>query len=121
MSSARYRLSRLAQSDIVAILAWSQEQFGPVARGRYQALIATALRDIAEQHDRPGMRARPELGDGVLTWHLRQSRGHAEGGHVSQPRHLVVFRLDADIVVVGRVLHDTMDLGRHLDAPDTWR
>jgi toxin ParE1/3/4 len=42
---AEYRLTHVAQADIVAILAWSEEQFGEEARKRYEALIATASRD----------------------------------------------------------------------------
>lgn len=115
-----YRLSRMAQADIVQILAWSSEQFGLAASERYRALIASALRDIAERRDGPGNTARPELGAGVLTWHLRQSRNRSSGGQVRHPRHFVVYRLDAGIVVVGRVLHDAMELRRHLDTPGTW-
>ncbi|MCL2455132.1 MAG: type II toxin-antitoxin system RelE/ParE family toxin [Micrococcales bacterium] len=117
---ARYRLSQAAQADILQILAWSSTQFGQAARERYQALIAAALRDIAERRDGPGSTARPELGPGVLTWHLRQSRARSTGGNVHRPRHFVVFRIDTDTVIVGRVLHDSMELRHHLDALSTW-
>jgi toxin ParE1/3/4 len=60
----RYRLSAAARADVVEILAWSQEQFGESARLRYEALLVTALRDIAEQPERAGSIARPELGSG---------------------------------------------------------
>ena len=66
---------------------------------------------------RPGSVARPELGPGVLTWHLRRSRTRSTGGTVHQPRHFVVYRLDTDVVIVDRILHDAMDLRRHLDPP----
>jgi toxin ParE1/3/4 len=61
----RYRVSSAAQDDIVDILDWTYEQFGDAARLRYEALLVTALRDIAEQPRRPGSIIRPELGDGV--------------------------------------------------------
>lgn len=44
---AHYRLTDSAQTDIVAILAWSHEQFGREARTCYEALIATVIRDSA--------------------------------------------------------------------------
>ena len=73
----RYRLSDAAQDDVINILAWTHEEFGEVARLRYESLIVAALRDVATQPDRPGSIARPELGAGVRSWHLRLSRNHA--------------------------------------------
>ena len=91
----RYRLSAAAQADIVDILARTEERFGRVARIRYQTLIVTAIRDIAEDPDRPGAPVRPELGIGARSWHFRVSRDRASGrsGPVRRPRHLIVFRI----------------------------
>jgi len=119
----RYRLSDAAQSDILDILAWSQEQFGDGARTRYEALIVAALRDIATQPDRPGSLERPEVGTAVRSWHLRRSRERArtETGVVQSPRHFLIYRVEPDLVVVGRVLHDAMELVRHLDPETSWK
>ncbi len=116
----RYRLAEAAQVDIVEILAWTDAQFGEAARQRYESLIVAALRDVANQPDRPGSLARPELGAGVRTWHLRLSRAHmrTDLGSVRRPRHFLVYRLDPGMVVVGRVLHDAMELSRHLDLDE---
>lgn len=118
----RLRLSAAAQSDIVDLLAWSEEQFGESARLRYEALIVAALRDIAEQPDRPGSIDRPELGAGIRSWHLRSSRDRARTdlGVVRRPRHFVIYRVESGVPVVGRVLHDAMELVRHLDAATSW-
>ncbi len=113
----RYRLSDAAQADIINILAWTQEQFGEAARLRYESLIVAALRDVATQPDRPGRIARPELGAGVRSWHLRLSR-HRVGPVaevVRRPRHFLLYRVELALFVVGRVLHDAMELARHLD------
>jgi len=67
----RYRLTESAQADIMEILAWSQTQFGEEARRRYEALIIAALRDVATHPEGAGTTPRPELGDGVRSWHLR--------------------------------------------------
>lgn len=115
----RYRISHAAAADIIDILAWSQQQFGEQVRQRYEKLIVTAIRDIAADPTRPGSAERPELGEGVRSWHLRGSRNHATGG-VVRPRHLLIYRVDDDILVIGRVLHDAMELRRHLDT-DTSR
>lgn len=118
----RYRLSNAAQGDVLEILGWTHERFGEAARLRYESLIVAALRDVASQPDRPGSLARPELGAGVRSWHLRLSREQAKRGvaSVHRPRHFLVYRLQHGLVVVGRVLHDAMELARHLDPGESW-
>lgn len=116
---AQYRLTHSAQADIVSILAWSDEQFGVEARKRYEALIATAIRDAAASTDDGGHPPRPELGNGVFAWHLSQSRVQAPG-RVRRPRHFLICRRDGEVLVVGRVLHDAMDLRRHVDPEQAW-
>jgi toxin ParE1/3/4 len=118
----RYRLSDAAQVDVINILAWTDEQFGEAARLRYESLLVAALRDVAMQPDRPGSIARPELGAGVRSWHLRQSRDRvaAVAGVVRRPRHFLVYRFEPALLVVGRVLHDAMELPRHLDPDTSW-
>lgn len=113
----RYRLSDAAQADVIDILVWTHERFGHAARLRYESLIVAALRDVATQPDRPGSIARPELGSGVRSWHLRLSRDHAASGAdvVRGPHHFLVYRLQSRRLVVGRILHDAMELAQHLD------
>lgn len=102
------------------MFAWTENRFGPVARRRYQSLLVTALRDIASDPERPGSTARPELGPAVRSYHLRHSRKRANApeGIVRTPRHLLLYRtVTSGVVGVGRVLHDAMELERHL-PPD---
>lgn len=110
-----YRLSRTAENDIVSILGWSEENFGQRARLRYQELIITGLRDAAGRTTGAAPTPRPELGVGVLSWHLARSREHSAGGTVRHPRHLIICRWDGDTLVIGRILHDSMDLRRHVE------
>jgi toxin ParE1/3/4 len=118
----RYRLSDAARGDVIDILAWTQQQFGEAARLRYESLIVVALRDVATQPDRPGSIERPELGAGVRSWHLRLSRGPVGTGAVAvrRPRHFLIYRVEPALLVVGRVLHDAMELARHLDPETSW-
>ena len=109
-----YRLSRLARSDIVEILAWSVEHFGGAARDRYQALLAAAINDLADDPFRPGSRPRPDIGPGTRIWHLRANRDRTGLPRVNTPRHMVVYRVDDGIVIIGRVLHDAMDISDHV-------
>src|SRR5262245_9576331 len=112
-----YRLARTARADIVDVLAHAEARFGVVARLRYQYLLITAVRDIAAEPERIGSVARPELGEYLRTYHLRYSRERArtEHGIVLRPRHLLLYRFArADLIGIGRVLHDAMELRRHV-------
>ena len=111
------RLSETAQSDIVSILTWTEENFGDLGRRRYEALLVTGLRDLAADPFRPGTISRPEIGDAVRSYHLIYSRERSRQmeGIVRRPRHLVLFRsLIPGIIGVGRILHDSMELDRHM-------
>lgn len=111
------RLAAAARADIVDILEHSEREFGLAARKRYETLVATALRDIGEAPERAGSASRPELGDRIRSWHLRLSRERArmDGAVVRRPRHLILYSIIDDATVgVLRVLHDAMELHRHL-------
>ncbi|MDP9839395.1 toxin ParE1/3/4 [Neorhizobium huautlense] len=115
-----YRLSVWARADIIDILAETEDRFGRAARERYQKLLVTALRELADDPERIGCHLRPELGDGVSSDHLRHSRKRArhETGIVKHPRHLLLYRvLNPELIGIGRILHDAMELQRHL-PPD---
>jgi toxin ParE1/3/4 len=114
---ASYRLSAAAIADIMRLLADTHEQFGEPARRRYEALLITAFRDIGADPERPGTVSRPDLGEGVRTYHLRHSRDRdrTRDGFVRKPRHILLFRMIRDDVIgLGRVLYDGMDVERHL-------
>lgn len=117
---AGLRLTGPAEHDITELLDWSEATFGLAARRRYEALVAATLSDLAEDWQRIGSVRRDDLGIGCRVYHLRHSRRRArtEAGLVQSPRHIAVYRLAAsDTVVILRVLHESMDLTRHLDAP----
>lgn len=115
------RLAAAARADLVDILEHSEREFGLAARQRYEQLMTTALHDISEAAERPGSAARPELGDGIRSWHLRLSRERArvEGVIVHRPRHLILYSIIDDATVgVLRILHDAMELHRHVGDND---
>ena len=118
----RLRFTIAAQADIVGILSDSEVSFGSAARKRYERLIKAALRDISSDPLRLGSIPRPELGgEHGRSWHLKGSRERARGtdGIVRQPRHLIIYKIEgADLVVIIRVLHDAMEVRRHLPAID---
>ena len=113
------RLSLHAEEDIVSILAWSLDKFGGAACRRYEALFVASFDSLCKNPEKFGSIARPEFGDSVRTYHLRFSRDEARTaeGIVHRPRHLLVYRLpgEQELEVV-RILHDSMELERHLPA-----
>jgi toxin ParE1/3/4 len=118
----QHRLAPRAERDIRTILAWSHEYFGERGRVRYEALLMRAILDVAAEPECLGSHARPEIAATARTYHLRLSRDHVDPaiGKVRHPRHFLLYRIrDDGRVEIGRVLHDTMDLKRHL--PDEYR
>lgn len=118
----RYRLAAAARSDIARLIVHTENQFGTAARQRYQALLVTALRDIAADPECIGSTARPELGKTLRSYHLRHGRDRAARGNatVRRPRHLLIYRASArDRIDIVRVLHDAMELQRHMPSSDS--
>jgi toxin ParE1/3/4 len=112
-----FRLAQAAESDIAEILSWSEAQFGRAASARYERLIKAGIEDVVVSPLRPGSTARPELGDGIRSWHLRGSRERARiDGIVRRPRHLIIYGPTAGMILIARLLHDAMELERHLGS-----
>ncbi|MCB0325912.1 MAG: type II toxin-antitoxin system RelE/ParE family toxin [Bdellovibrionales bacterium] len=111
------RLAPAAEKDIEGILAWSDRRFGETVRLRYEALLVQSLLDLSEDSQRVGVELRTELGTGIYSYHLRFSRDRVEKtiGRIQKPRHFLLFRAAKDgALEVGRVLHDSMELSKHL-------
>jgi toxin ParE1/3/4 len=111
-----------SRAGIEAILAHSQEHFGEPGRLRYEALLVQALHDVAEDPERgaaiPG-RNSPKA-PGRTTCISVETVSTSQVGRVRRPRHFLLYRTKSGgIVELGRVLHDSMDLDRHL--PDDYR
>lgn len=111
MSAWTVRLTDQAAQDIEEILDWTLEQFGPLQMESYGKVISDALAALA-LYGGPQLidvRRQAELGDGVSILHVaRQGR---------KGRHLLIFRAHEQecVIDVLRILHDSMDLLRHLD------
>jgi toxin ParE1/3/4 len=100
-------------------LAWTDRQFCEEIRLRYEELLVQAFLDLADEPGRQGALQRPELAQGAFTYHLRHSRDRVSRslGRIKKPRHFLLYRVAADgYVEIGRVLHDSMDLARHLPS-----
>lgn len=118
------RFTAAARADLRAIQTHTEKRFGAVARKRYTALLAQALRDLSENPARPGSLKRPDIGPDLLTYHISfsKNRSRTEHGSVRAPRHLILYMLEEDsIVAILRVLHDVMDIPKHIKAEPSRR
>jgi toxin ParE1/3/4 len=104
------RLSDAAEADYAHILRWTAGRFGTRQAARYGDLLATALARLGQGPDIPGVRRRDDIAANLLTLHVGR-RG----------RHFILFRAGSEphrTMDVLRLLHDAMDLTRHVTQPD---
>lgn len=114
---ARFRVSRLAASDLEYILAFSAERWGTEGRRRYAAVLAAAMRKIAADPDGPTTRDRAELLAGIRSFHIQHTHGNDPQTKVRRPVHVLYYRAVAsDLIEIVRVLHERMEPSRHLDT-----
>ena len=113
---ARFRLARPAQVDLASILATSAERWGAEGRQRYAAVLAAAMRQVADQPEGPLTKKRPELRSGIRSFHVRYTRRSAEDATVRRPVHVLYYRVAQEgVIEIVRVLHERMEPSRHLD------
>ena len=110
MSGWKIRLADRAAHDVEDILDWTFEQFGPLQLETYTEVINDALEALNAGPQLIDVCRRPELGDDIATLHV------ARHGH--RGRHQLLFRVDETngLIEILRILHDSMDLQRHLDS-----
>jgi toxin ParE1/3/4 len=112
---ARFRLSRLAQTDLAHILVTSAERWDIEGRRRYAAMLAAAMRKMAADSESPTTRARAELASGLHSLHLQYVRAEAAKAKVRRPAHILYYRAIApELIEIARVLHERMDPSCHL-------
>jgi toxin ParE1/3/4 len=103
----RVRLSITADRDFASILRWTTQTFGPKQASDYRQTVVQAIRALGGGPNLPDSKARDEIQAGVRI--LRVARRGRRG------RHILVYRvIDEGVIEVLRILHDAMDLGRHV-------
>jgi toxin ParE1/3/4 len=113
---ARFRLARPAQFDLANILATSAERWGTEGQQRYAAVLADAMRQVADEPEGPLTRKRTELRSGIRSFHVRYARRSADTAKVRKPVHVLYYRVAQEgVIEIVRVLHEKMDPSRHLD------
>lgn len=106
-----------ARKDLTNVLKWSVENFGEAAAARYKRLLSVALSEIAANPSLDGSYEVRGLQPGIRLYHLRHSRPRAavDGFLVKSPRHFVAYLVRETDTVIVRVLHERMEIMRHLD------
>lgn len=104
------RLSGAAEADFRQILRWTVDNFGSAQARAYADTLSSALKALSAGPSVIGVKERPEIGSNIWTLHV--ARNGRKG------RHFVMFRVGStegrDVIDVLRLLHDGMDLERHL-------
>lgn len=102
------RLSAESERDLKEIIRWAARHFGAAQARRYRATIFSALRELESGPNIPGSRARDEILPGVRTLHVAR--------HGQRGRHFLIYRASEPDIRILRILHDEMDLARHLPS-----
>ena len=106
----RVRLTAAGEADVRDIVRWTANRFGVAQARAYADTLSRAIRALAEGPAVPGARRREDIAKGIMALHV--ARGGRKG------RHIVLYRVAAPVSPPGidvlRVLHDAMDLPRHM-------
>ena len=106
----RVRIGAVAELGFANILKWTAENFGARQSRIYRDTLVRAIGELANGPDVAGSKARDEIMPGLRTLHVAR--------HCRRGRHFLLYRIGRGrIVEIGRILHDQMDLQRHLSFP----
>ena len=93
-----YRLKPAAQKDLSDIWDYTQANWGIEQAEKYTRDIQQAIETVADNPLRG--RERPDVAPGYRS--------------IPTGKHAVFFRVEPDGIVIVRILHESMDPGRHL-------
>ncbi|QCP50499.1 type II toxin-antitoxin system RelE/ParE family toxin [Trinickia violacea] len=104
------RLTESAEHDFSNIIRWSAERFGKAHARAYAEAISMALQELTTTGPAvTGVATRDNIVPGLLSLHVARKR--------RKGRHFIMFRVtehDTRVIDVLRILHDAMDLPRHV-------
>lgn len=103
-------LTEPARTDFATIVSWTEEQFGNAQARVYADTMRLALFALASGPETPGVKRRAEIGKDIGSLHVARARRRG--------RHVILFRVRGNehprVIEVLRILHDAMDLVRHV-------
>lgn len=105
----RVRLGAAAELDFANILKWTTENFGERQSRVYRSTIVQAIGELTHGAKAAGSRARDDIMPGLRTLHVaRQGR---------RGSHFLIYRITPKgTIEIVRILHDRMDLRRHIPS-----
>jgi toxin ParE1/3/4 len=79
-------------------------------------MLITAMGQVADHPDGPATREQSDLASGIRSFHTRHTSDLDRKTAVKRPVHLLIYRVvEPGLVEIVRVLHERMDIRRHLD------
>ena len=99
-----YRLSKLADEDLLSIFRYTLETWGVDQVSIYLHLLEAARDHIAQNPLSPGSKARDDLAPGCRIFR--------------SGKHCFVYRINDGIVEIARILHESMDFVSHVEEQD---
>ncbi len=107
MARWRVALADAANRDFVDTIEYTIETFGARQAKIYRATLKSALKALEADPELRGSASREDIGDRLRTLHV--ARNGKRG------RHLILYREGPERTIeVLRILHDAMDLARHV-------
>ena len=109
------RLAAPAEADFQNVLRWTAEHFGDKQARVYAGTLSMAFEELAATGPSIiGAKTRNDIAKGLFTLHVAR--------HGRKGRHFVMFRIGHDqgreVIEILRLLHDAMDLPRHVPPMD---
>ena len=105
-------LTTTAEQDLQDILRWTAVQFGHAQARIYSETLTRAIQALADGPHVAGAQQRDSIAQGLMAPHL------APGGR--KGRRFVLYRVSesaqAPTIEMLRLLHDSMDLARHVGS-----
>lgn len=102
------RLVAVSERDFQETIKRSAQDFGPLQAQVYAQTLGLAIDALRKNGpDTMGVKERSEIGPGIFTLHA--------AGRKRKASHFLVFRvLEIRTIEILRILHDRMDLVRHI-------
>ena len=97
-----------ANEDFKGIKRWTSHHFGAIQAVAYSQTIIESLKDLCAGPQVVGCKLRDDIGPDIYTLHVARKGRHG--------RHFLLFRADSakHQIDILRILHDSMDVQRHL-------
>lgn len=112
------RVSAAAEADYRSILRWTIDNFATTQAQTYAATLSHALQALHTGPAIIGAKERSEIDRNIWTLHVARNK--------RKGRHFIMFRVNrsmrpegCNVIDVLRLLHDSMDLARHVPTVPT--